>query len=655
MPSIQVPNPLNYREDLKKLRASSVHATYGPAYSSNARSSIDVRHAFVGTVIWNLPQFRNHSRIVRAPLGGWQLSSIIHLQSGFYYSITGSTLIGTRMADYVGGPGVLPDPGPNGWFNPAAFAAAPQGRWGTAGAGDVEGPGMQIYNISLTRFFNLRGDRMKLRFRADFMNAFNNVNFQSPRPDRDHQRLRHHLGRIPGAQHSVRSEAELLARPWSGPPACHAGTYAGMTDVASKGKMADRRSAPQLSSWHGRFFHSHALARRMGRSCRARPAARRSSRACASARGRWDFTSSIPMLRRPESAIVKGVWPGIKMARGRAQADAGPTGEPWVDSNGWIVRLARALHPDTEVWIDAPPAVDAFIPADSYRIALADTAMHGGRWIVSLDAPLTAALSAGKSEAQRPWKTLTETAAFFAARKNWPEYKPAGVIGVISDFSDDNEFFSGEVLNLLARTGEQYRILPRQKPWAAENLQALLYADPEAPARAVGKQIMDFVEAGGLLIANRWTAAAGEQLLSPLERYSVYAAGKGRIAIAKAPSDDPYGSGKRFGGAGEPPLRYGTTLERRSDGFVLHDIAGQPQGAGPPAVLFVPRTGRRLGANCWPLQRRTRGYDRKLPPGRRTLRSAARRGRSSPAAGLAVRSAGIADSLGLSGPRLLRT
>jgi hypothetical protein len=158
----------------------NVHATYGPAYSSNAGASIDVRHAFVGTMIWNLPELRNQSRILRAPLGGWQFSSIIHVQSGFYYSIMGSTLLGTRMADYVGGPGVLPDPGPNGWFNPAAFAAAPQGRWGTAGAGDVEGPGMQLYNLSLTRFFSLHGDRMKLRFRADFMNAFNNVNFQSP-------------------------------------------------------------------------------------------------------------------------------------------------------------------------------------------------------------------------------------------------------------------------------------------------------------------------------------------------------------------------------------------------------------------------------------------------------------------------------------------
>jgi hypothetical protein len=159
----------------------NIHAMYGPAYSSNAGSTVDVRHAFVSTVIWNLPELRRQSRILRAPFGGWQLSSIIHLQSGFYYSVTGSTLIGTRIADYIGGPAVLSNPGPNGWFNPAAFAAAPQGRWGTAGAGDVEGPGMQIYNLSVTKFFPIRAEgKMNLRFRADFMNAFNNVNYQSP-------------------------------------------------------------------------------------------------------------------------------------------------------------------------------------------------------------------------------------------------------------------------------------------------------------------------------------------------------------------------------------------------------------------------------------------------------------------------------------------
>jgi hypothetical protein len=160
----------------------NIHLLYGPAYSTNAGSSFDVRHAFVGTFIWYMPELKGQSRAIRGPFGGWQLSGIVHLQSGFYYTVTGSTaILGTRVADYRGGPVLVPNPGANGWINPAAFAAAPQGRWGTAGPGDVEGPGMQIYNLSVTKFFNIAHEgRINLRVRCDFLNAFNNVNFQAP-------------------------------------------------------------------------------------------------------------------------------------------------------------------------------------------------------------------------------------------------------------------------------------------------------------------------------------------------------------------------------------------------------------------------------------------------------------------------------------------
>ena len=153
----------------------NLHAYYGPA-------SFDVRHVAVGTAIWMLPALRDQSKLVRAPFGGWRASAIVHLQSGFYQTVTGSTaILGTRLASYVGGPTLLPNPGPNGWYNKAAFAAAPTGSWGTAGAGDIEGPGLAIYNISVMKYFNLKSDgRVNMRFQADFINAFNHTNFQAP-------------------------------------------------------------------------------------------------------------------------------------------------------------------------------------------------------------------------------------------------------------------------------------------------------------------------------------------------------------------------------------------------------------------------------------------------------------------------------------------
>src|SRR5512136_2283577 len=84
--------------------------------------------------------------------------------------------------------------------------------------------------------------------------------------------------------------------------------------------------------------------------------------------------------------VVKGEWPGVKLNQSGQldRAGAGPTGVPWVDSNGWKVRLASLLHPGTAVWVDAVPKLQRLF-AQSYLVSVSDAAAHGGRWILSLD------------------------------------------------------------------------------------------------------------------------------------------------------------------------------------------------------------------------------------------------------------------------------
>ncbi len=159
------------------LNAFNLKTMYGPASSTSSAGGMDVRQAFVGTFVWYLPKLTGQKAFVRQTVGGWQLSGIIHLQTGFYYTVTANTsVLGARLANYNGGSWLLPNPGPNGWFNPAVFSAPAQGVWGTAGAGDVQGPGLQQYNLSATKFFQFH-ERFNLRLRGDFINAFNNVNF----------------------------------------------------------------------------------------------------------------------------------------------------------------------------------------------------------------------------------------------------------------------------------------------------------------------------------------------------------------------------------------------------------------------------------------------------------------------------------------------
>lgn len=148
------------------------HTNYGPA-------SFDRRHIFVTTYDYQIPFFSTLHGVGGAILSGWEISGITRYQSGGYFTVTGSTSIGTRRADYLGGPVLLSNPGPNGWINPAAFATAPDGRRGTSGVGIVQGPNLQTWDFSMRKQFTIT-ERVNLRFQADMFNAFNRANFRSP-------------------------------------------------------------------------------------------------------------------------------------------------------------------------------------------------------------------------------------------------------------------------------------------------------------------------------------------------------------------------------------------------------------------------------------------------------------------------------------------
>jgi hypothetical protein len=159
--SAQGDNPENYLDR---------HYSYGPL-------SFDRRHAFVGSYVWSLPKFQSWNPMLRTVMGEWQLNGIVRMQSGQYYTITGTTSTGTRRADYLGGDVLVPssDRSVNSWINKAAFAIASNARYGNAGSGIVPGPGLQLFNLSLAKNFRVR-ERYNLRFQTDFFNALNAVN-----------------------------------------------------------------------------------------------------------------------------------------------------------------------------------------------------------------------------------------------------------------------------------------------------------------------------------------------------------------------------------------------------------------------------------------------------------------------------------------------
>lgn len=254
--------------------------------------------------------------------------------------------------------------------------------------------------------------------------------------------------------------------------------------------------------------------------------------------------SQLPW-KSPDAVLVANdcVWPNIATVANNAEL-AGPTANPWIDSNGWFLRLGKVRAPEKTVWLAyEPPAPPRITLLDSYLRAIADTGTWGGRWVVTLDADLRSGLARGDAKALESWKAIAGAVAFFENHRQWTALGPLGVVGVISDFAGPNEAPGGEVLNLLNRRSLAYRILEKSKGETASlaGFHALIAVDEGAPTPALRRKLLAFVQNGGLLlVAPGWGKPEGTPTGLDHPRVDVRRVGKGRLAISKDASPDPF-------------------------------------------------------------------------------------------------------------------
>jgi hypothetical protein len=146
-------------------------------------SGFDVTHRFVQTVLYDLPFARNLHGISKKVLDGWQLSTIMTFQSGFPAPVTSNidttgTGINSRPDMVDGQRGDLPGDQRTWkrWFNTAAFAQAPFGRFGTSPrTGAVRLPGIENVDFSINKSVRFKETRA-FEFRTEFFNFLNHYN-----------------------------------------------------------------------------------------------------------------------------------------------------------------------------------------------------------------------------------------------------------------------------------------------------------------------------------------------------------------------------------------------------------------------------------------------------------------------------------------------
>jgi hypothetical protein len=153
-------------------------------------SNFDYKHRFTLSAIYDVPFGRgrkflgNANAFENALAGGWQVTSIVTVQSGAPFSVslatptanTGTFTRPNRVCD-----GNLPSSQQSitEWYNVSCFVAPPIYTFGNAGRNILIGPGLTTWDFGGDKDFRLT-ERFGLQFRSEFFNVLNHANFGLP-------------------------------------------------------------------------------------------------------------------------------------------------------------------------------------------------------------------------------------------------------------------------------------------------------------------------------------------------------------------------------------------------------------------------------------------------------------------------------------------
>lgn len=180
--------------------------------AERGNATFDVRHRYVGTVIYELPFYRKASGFKGNVLGGWGVATILTLQTGAPFDIIepeDRSLLGvgaTNRPDYVSGQLQFFDPRavsavpdrPNSYFDgtgsgtPTASGspffrrvgtggsfALGAGRFGNLGRNVFHGPGLNNWDVAVFKSVRIR-EIHQIQFRTEFFNFANHAQFAAP-------------------------------------------------------------------------------------------------------------------------------------------------------------------------------------------------------------------------------------------------------------------------------------------------------------------------------------------------------------------------------------------------------------------------------------------------------------------------------------------
>jgi hypothetical protein len=159
------------------------------------RATYNATNVGVINAIYELPfgrgkAFANDlSGLANGFVGGWSVTSIVTLQSGFPLtpqlsynpSNNGDTRNPVRPFANPNFTGPIVTGNPAQWFNPAAFLQPPanSGFYGNLARDSINGPGLATWDFSTIKNTSV-SERLTIQFRAEIFNLLNRANFNTP-------------------------------------------------------------------------------------------------------------------------------------------------------------------------------------------------------------------------------------------------------------------------------------------------------------------------------------------------------------------------------------------------------------------------------------------------------------------------------------------
>jgi len=152
-------------------------------------SALGRSYAYNLSVLYELPAGPGRGHFESGPaswvLGGWQLGTILSLQSGPWATTASNPNLaragGAYRGNLVGNPN-LPESerDSKAWYNLAAFEQGPDGQHGNVGRGILELAGFKNVDLLLSKYFAMPWEGHRLQFRFEAFNLTNTPHLGKP-------------------------------------------------------------------------------------------------------------------------------------------------------------------------------------------------------------------------------------------------------------------------------------------------------------------------------------------------------------------------------------------------------------------------------------------------------------------------------------------